>query len=224
MGLARLDIVTMDGPAGAGKSSVARTVARQLGYTFLDTGAMYRAIAYGAVAAGICRDDTSGLEKYLSGVNLQIQPGTDLMRLALNGTDVTELIRSPEMGQHASNYSTVSAVRTFCSRMQRQFGETGRVVCEGRDMGTVVFPDARWKFFLTASVDARAKRRWLELKQKGEPAEIEAIKKAIASRDDQDSGRAIAPLKPADDAHIVDTTEMSFEMVVRWILDHVTSV
>jgi len=216
-----LDVITIDGPAGAGKSTVARAVARQLKYTFLDTGAMYRAVALGAVEAGIDRSDTAALERFLSNLDVTILPDPEVMGLRLNGRDVTRAIRRDEMGRHASDYSTVAAVRRFCSTRQREFGRRGGVVCEGRDMGTVVFPDARWKFFLTASVEERARRRWQELRDRGEHPDRNAIERAIRARDLQDSERALAPLKPADDATVIDTTDMPLDAVVRCVLDRV---
>ncbi len=216
-----IDVVTIDGPAGAGKSTVARTVARGLGFTFLDTGAMYRAVALGAVEAGIGVSDTNALTRYLAELDLVIVPNPEVMELRVNGRDVTRAIRRPEMGQYASDYSTLPAVREFCSRRQREFGGRGRVVCEGRDMGTVVFPDARWKFFLTASVAERARRRWAELRDGGEDPDRVEIKRAIRERDRQDSERALAPLKPAGDAVIIDTTELSLDEVVAQVIGRV---
>lgn len=217
----RIDVVTIDGPAGAGKSTVARTAARELGFTFLDTGAMYRAVALGAVEAGIGLKDDGALRRYLADLDLTIVPNPEVMILRLNGRDVTRDIRQPEMGQYASDYSTLSPVRAFCSRQQREFGRRGRVVCEGRDMGTVVFPDARWKFFLTASVAERARRRWAELRDRGEDPDRARIEQAIRERDRQDSGRALAPLKPAADAVIIDTTAMDLDAVVRAVVQRV---
>ncbi|MCD4655078.1 (d)CMP kinase [bacterium] len=223
MGLRLLDVVAIDGPASAGKSTVAKAVSRLLNYTFLDTGAMYRAIAFGAVSAGITTDNLDRLRDYLNRVHLEIFPGTEIMRLELNGRDVTKAIRQTEVAKHASDYSMLSDVRQFCSRMQRKFGEKGQVVCEGRDMGTVVFPDARWKFFLTASVDERARRRFSELKSRGGNPKLETIRKNIQARDNQDSSRKLAPLKIAADAIRIDTTGMDCNKVIESIIQHVTS-
>ena len=223
MGLEQLRVVAIDGPAGAGKSSVARRVARELGYMFMDTGAMYRAIALGAVKKGIGLDETDALSQYLANVELTIFPGDDVMGLKLNDWDVTNEIRSPEMGKHASDYSALPEVRRYCSGLQRKLGEAGEIVCEGRDMGTVVFPDARWKIFLTASSEERARRRWQELVDRGETPDLLGLKNAIEERDAQDSGRKLAPLKPADDAVILDTTKLKLHQVVSAIITHVRS-
>jgi CMP/dCMP kinase len=219
MGLEKLDIVAIDGPAGSGKSTVAKGVAERLGYSFLDTGAMYRAVAYGALSRGIPVEETCVLQGFLNRLDLTIRHEKDGMRLFLDGMDVTDGIRKKEMGQYASDYSKLPSVREYCSRLQRQFGQSGRIVCEGRDMGTVVFPDARWKFFLTASLEERAFRRWKELKDKGETITRDDIENSLKKRDYQDTNRDLAPLKPADDAVIIDTTDMTIEDVILKIVE-----
>ncbi|MGB3975074.1 MAG: (d)CMP kinase [bacterium] len=219
MGLEMLNIVTIDGPAASGKSTVAGLVAEKLGYAFLDTGAMYRAIAFGALENGIPAEESGGLHAYLEDADLEIHYQNKVMHLVLNGRDITQLIRHKDMGQHASDYSKLHSVRVFCTDLQRRLGQSGKLVCEGRDMGTVVFPGARWKFFLTASLEERAIRRWRELKTKGENISLEEIKNSLMLRDLQDSNRALAPLKPADDAHIIDTTEMQIDGVVEKIVE-----
>lgn len=219
MGLDKLDIITIDGPAGSGKSTVAKGVAEKLGYSFLDTGAMYRAVAYGAMERGIPAEENCVLNEFLNGLDLTIRQDHRGMHLFLDGMDVTSGIRKKEMGQHASDYSKLRSVREYCSRLQRQLGRSGRIVCEGRDMGTVVFPDARWKIFLTASLEERAFRRWNEMKDKGESATREDIKNSLKKRDYQDSNRDLAPLKPADDAVIIDTTNMNIDDVVLKIVE-----
>jgi len=223
MGLIFLDIVAIDGPAGAGKSTVARSVARRLKYTFLDTGAMYRAIALGAVRRNIAITDNQGMTEYLNELQLEVFPENEMMRLELNGEDVTEAIRQPEMSKYASDYSVLPKVRELCSRLQREFGEKGGVVCEGRDMGTVVFPDARWKFFLTASVDERARRRCSEEETRGQKSSFKDVLTSIKARDYQDSQRKLAPLKSADDAIDIDTTNMTLEQVIDTIIEHIAS-
>ena len=221
MGVKKVDIVTIDGPAGSGKSTIARIVAKHLDYMFLDTGAMYRAVAYGALRMEIATSDFAGLKAYLESTTLDIRYESDCMRVFLDQQDVTEIIRQPEMGQHASDYSRVQAVREFCTLLQRRIGLRGRIVCEGRDMGTVVFPEARWKYFMTASVSERAVRRWRELVGRGESVDLEAIQDAIEKRDFQDENRMLAPLKPAADAIILDTTYMTIQEVVNRIITDV---
>ncbi|MBN1879591.1 (d)CMP kinase [bacterium] len=223
MGLKTLEIVTIDGPAGSGKSTVARSVAEQMGYTFLDTGAMYRAVALGAIERNITATDLEKLTVFLNQIQLIVRSGQDMMRLYLDDIDVTETIRRPEMGQHASDFSRLEIVRNYCTRLQRRFGAEGRIVCEGRDMGTVVFPEARWKYFLTAALDERAMRRWKELQIKGEVIDYDDIRNSLKKRDFQDTNRDIAPLKPADDAVILDTTKMSIETVVSRIINDIRS-
>ena len=219
MGLDMLQIVTIDGPAASGKSTVAKLVAKKLKFQFLDTGAMYRAVAFGALENGITAEESSELRAYLKGMQLEIHYENSVMHLVLNGRDITQLIRHKDMGQHASDYSKLHSVRVFCTDLQRQLGQSGNLVCEGRDMGTVVFPDAEWKFFLTASLDERAFRRWKELKEKDQGITLEEIKNALKQRDFQDANRSIAPLKPADDARIIDTTKMEIDEVVEKIVE-----
>jgi CMP/dCMP kinase len=224
MGLDLIDVVTIDGPAGSGKSTIARSVADTLSFRFLDTGAMYRAVALGAVKKGIAVSDTDALAEYLEHLNLNIHYSDNTMNLVLDGRNVTDEIRQPGMSRHASNFSANKAVRNLCSSLQRQIGMSGKIVCEGRDMGTVVFPDARWKFFLTASVEERARRRWKELREKGQNISLMLVKDDIEYRDLQDSNRKLAPLKQASDARIIDTTNMTIQCVTNKIVGVVAPI
>ncbi len=217
MGLKPLDVVAIDGPAGAGKSTIARRVSLEIGFGFLDTGAMYRAVALHAVRTSVKQNDKEALQLMLKTMDMHLAFSDSEMKITVDGTDFTRLIREPEVGQYASDYSTVGIVREFCSARQREIGERGGVVAEGRDMGTVVFPDARWKFFVTASVEERARRRLQDLYCMGETVTLEDVLQKIEMRDHQDSNRDLAPLKPAVDAIIVDTTTLKIEEVVAAI-------
>lgn len=206
-------IVTIDGPAGVGKSTMAKRLARLLGIPYLDTGAMFRSVAWklGPGARewpeGRLKAALAGLEYGLSGV------GEDSV-LSLNGIPIGDEIRTEEVGMRASDLATLPVVRTFLKRAQQALGEKYSLVAEGRDMGTVVFPDAPYKFFLDASVRERARRRFLQLKELGAPADQAALEEQIARRDAQDRNRAVAPLKAADDAVVIDTTNMDRDGVL----------
>jgi CMP/dCMP kinase len=210
-------IVAIDGPAGAGKSTVARELARRLGFTIVDTGAIYRAVALAAQRAGIGWEDDAGLGRLLdAGLGISFAPAGDGQRVLLHGEDVTDAIRTPEISRGASIVSARPVVRQKLLGLQRQLGRgAGRgAVLEGRDIGTVVFPDADVKFFLTANDEARAARRHAELQDKGLPVGLGEVLADQRRRDKDDSERAIAPLKPAPDALVVDTTGMDLGEVV----------
>ncbi len=217
----RLDIVTIDGPAGAGKSTIARLTAKRLDYAVLDTGAMYRAVALGLFSSGIDSNDDSAVEHFLSTLKLDVCVSGATMRVSLDSRDVTDEIRLPDMGAKASAVSKNRGVRRFCSELQRRIGERGRIVAEGRDMGTVVFPDAKWKFFLTATDAARAQRRFLEERNRHIQVEYGQILESIRQRDQQDMSRAIAPLVQATDAIVIDSSDMTIHEVVDVIVGHV---
>ena len=203
-------IVTIDGPAGSGKSTAARSLAAHLGFDFLDTGAMFRAVALALTRRSIDFADLAAVESALSGLHLDLPPG----RVLLNGEDVTIAIRTPEASQAASRVAVIPAVRRFLATEQRRIAFDRNMVCEGRDQGTVVFPDAECKFFLVADPRARAERRYHELLAKGQSATLDEVLAAQEERDARDSRRELAPMKPADDAVVLDTTHLSSEEVL----------
>lgn len=210
--------IAIDGPAGAGKSTVAKSVAKQLGITHLDTGAMYRAIGLKILRSGISTTDAQAVVSVLKNTQVDIAFKNGQQRVRLDGEDVTHLIRTPDVSQAASDVSAIAQVRQVLTDMQRQIAASRDVVMDGRDIGTVVLPQSPHKFFITASPEIRAKRRCLELKQKGIETSYEEVLKDQKARDDQDANRAVAPLKPADSAVLIDTTDLSIEEVVTRVL------
>jgi CMP/dCMP kinase len=214
-------VIAIDGPSGAGKSTAARILAERLGYIYIDTGAMYRAIGWKAKREGIDPDDEAKLADLCGRTEVTIKKDNSDPRFFVNGIDVTGEIRTPEMGMMASAVSKSPAVRARLLTLQRELGRGGGVVMDGRDIGTVVFPDADVKFYLDASAGERGKRRYLELKAKGMDVDRVQITKEIEERDRQDSGRALAPLKKADDALLIDSSAMSIDDVLDRILSEV---
>lgn len=207
-------VVAIDGPAGAGKSTVAKTLARRLGYTFLDSGALYRAGAWAARRRGIAWSDGRGLGQFIHDLDIRFDGRDDANRITVDGEDVTEEIRRPEISEGASQVSAFNEVRAGLLALQRRIGASGRVVAEGRDIGTVVFPDARAKFFLTAPIEERARRRAAELAASGRPQDFDVVLAEMRLRDQRDSTRAIAPLRRAKDAIEIDTASLTPEEVV----------
>ena len=204
--------IAIDGPSGAGNSTLARSAAAELGYLYVDTGAIYRTIGYYAHANHIDPKDEQAVASALPQVRVELTYGDDgLQHMLLNGQDVTKEIRLPEISLCASAVSAHPGVRAFLLEMQRELARTHNVIMDGRDIGTVVLPDADVKIFLTASPEARARRRMLELEQRGTPEPYEKILKEIEQRDWDDSHRATAPLRQAEDAVLLDTTELNFE-------------
>ena len=204
--------VAIDGPSGAGKSTLARAVAGRLGYVYVDTGAIYRTIGYHIWRTGVDPRDGAAVEAELPKIRVELRHGDDgLQRMYLNGEDVTQAIRLPEVSRYASDVSAHPAVRACLLEMQRELARTHDVIMDGRDIGTVVLPEARVKVFLTASAEARALRRMRELDQRGTPQPYEEVLEAIRQRDYQDSHRAAAPLRQAEDAVVLDTTELDFQ-------------
>jgi cytidylate kinase len=207
-------VVAIDGPAGAGKSTAAKGLALRLGYTFLDSGALYRAGAWAARRRGIAWSDGRALGQLIHDLDIRFDGRDDANRITVDGEDVTAEIRRPQISDGASQVSAFPEVRAGLLALQRRIGASGRVVAEGRDMGTVVFPDARAKFFLTAPVEERARRRTLELAASGRPQDLDVVLAEMLLRDQRDSTRAVAPLRRADDAIEIDTAGVGPEEVV----------
>jgi cytidylate kinase len=203
-------IVTIDGPAASGKGTVAKGLAGRLGFAYLDTGAMYRAVALAASRAGVSCDDAAGVAAILPTIHIEMPPD----RVLLNDEDVTELIRTPEVSQGASKVAAIPAVRAFLVPQQRRIGEGRDVVCEGRDQGTVVFPDAPVKFYVTADVRVRAERRYKELVERGVETTLEREVAELTERDRRDSSRADGPLRQPPDAVVIDTSGRTVELVL----------
>ncbi len=202
-------IVAIDGPAGAGKSTISARLAESLGFVRLDTGALYRTVALAATRAGVETDDPA-LGDFVRDLAIEVRPDAIL----LDGEDVSQAIRTPAMSAASSRYAAVPAVRAGLLDLQRSLGRAQDTVLDGRDIGTVVFPDAEVKIFLTASAAARARRRWDELRARGEDADLSEVRAELDARDRADSERAVAPLKKAEDAVEVDTTGLDIEGVV----------
>ncbi len=216
---AEAQIITIDGPAGAGKSTVSKMLARKLNFLYLDTGAMYRAVALRAQREGVDPNDEGGLEKLCQRLEISFREDREGQRVICQGEDVTEGIRDPEIGWMASTVSMKRPVREALVRMQRKIGSREKIVAEGRDTGTVVFPRAKYKFFLNADPQERARRRFRELAARGLAVNLEEIKKEMKERDEQDSSRQLAPLRPAEDARMIDSTGLTPEEVVERILE-----
>ena len=203
--------IAIDGPAGAGKSSVAKAVAAKYGYIYVDTGAMYRALAYKAIENGISIKDVALVEDMLSDTELNISYNELGQRIILDGNDVSDFIRTAAVSMGASDISAIPCVRTWLLDMQKNIARKNDCIMDGRDIGTTILPDADVKIFLTASVEERATRRYKELVAKGEDVTFEAVIEDVKTRDYNDSHRAVSPLKKADDAIEVDTTGMNIE-------------
>ncbi|MCI5993623.1 MAG: (d)CMP kinase [Clostridiales bacterium] len=211
--------IAIDGPAGAGKSTMARRVAKALGYQYVDTGAIYRTVGYHMWLMGIGPKDADGIRRLIDDVNLRIEYAPDgAQHMILNGADVTDEIRTAQMAVYASGVSARPVVREFLLDMQRDLARRHNVVMDGRDIGTVVLPDADVKFFLTASDTVRAQRRFLELQAKGEKISYEQVLRELRQRDEQDTNRAIAPLRCAPDAIRLDTSALTVDESVAAML------
>ncbi|MDD2420946.1 MAG: (d)CMP kinase [Heliobacteriaceae bacterium] len=210
--------VAIDGPAGAGKSTVARDVARRLGYVYIDTGAMYRAVTWLALTQKVDLADKQALSRLAAEADIRLVPGAKGQRTFINGQDVTEAIRLPVISRHVSPVSAVAGVREPMVRQQRRLAANGKVVMDGRDIGTNVLPEALVKIFLTASVAERARRRYLELVEKGLPVDLPELTTEIIRRDNYDASREVSPLVQAPDAFLLDTTGLTREAVVEQVL------
>lgn len=207
--------IAIDGPAGAGKSTIAKAVAAKLGIIYLDTGAMYRAVAYAALKKGIDVKDPEGVAQLLENLEMDIRYENGVQNVYVNGENATPYLRTPEMSKAASDISALPVVRYKMVELQREFAAKYDVVLDGRDIGTFVLPAANCKFYMTASPEERAKRRFEELTAKGETCDYNAVLQDIVKRDYNDSHREVAPLKQADDAYYLDTTELSIAEVTE---------
>lgn len=214
-------VITIDGPAGAGKTSIAKIVSRKLGYNYIDTGAMYRAISWKAFREKIDLKAKEKLIKMVRNTKIELKNRDGMVRVYLDGKDITNKIRNKRLAEGASILATVSEVREQLMKIQRRMGSSGGIVVEGRDIGTVVFPRADYKFYLDASIKERVLRRYRELKAKGEEGQLAELEKAIRSRDKRDRTRGVAPLKIARDAVVIDSTDMSKKEVVEFILKRI---
>ncbi len=211
--------IAIDGPAGAGKSTIAKMVAKELGFIYVDTGAMYRAMALYMLNNNIDANDAEKISATCQSADITIRHENGAQKVYLNGEDVTELVRKEEVGKMASASSVNGDVRRKLVELQQKLASTTDVVMDGRDIGTVVLPDADLKVFLTASSRVRAERRFKELTEKGETCDIDAIEKDIIDRDYRDSHREISPLKQAEDAVLVDSSDMTIDEVAKTIID-----
>lgn len=216
--------VAIDGPGGAGKSTVAKAAAKELGLIYVDTGALYRAVGVNALKKGIDTKDEALIKEMLADTDVELKHIDGVQHVFLNGEDVSAEIRTPDASMAASNVSAIQCVRDFLFDTQRNIAKKNNCVMDGRDIGTVVLPDAQLKIFLTASAEVRAQRRFLELKEKGAKEPYEKVLKELKERDYQDSHREIAPLKPAEDSVIVDTSEMPLEESIAAVVNLIKEI
>ena len=211
----RIPVITIDGPTASGKGTVASRVAAALGFALLDSGALYRLTALSALEDGIALDDEATLATLATGLDIRFEGE----RILLSGREVSSAIRAEAVGVAASKIATLPAVRRALVELQHAFRQAPGLVADGRDMGTVIFPDAMLKVFLTASVEARANRRYKQLIEKGFPANMADLLQDLRERDARDTQRAVAPLKPAEGAHLLETSHMGIEQAVAQVLD-----
>ncbi len=216
--------VAIDGPGGAGKSTISKAVAKRLGIIYVDTGALYRTIGYYAREQGLSIEDARVSDKItpmLENINIEIAYVDGAQHVILNGEDLGDRIRQPDISMYASACSSVGTVRAFLLEAQKKLARENSVIMDGRDIGTVILPDADVKIFLTASDEARAMRRYKELMEKGQDVKFEDVLRELVERDRADSSRAVAPLKPAEDAHIFDNSDYDFEGSVEYIIKYI---
>ena len=210
--------VAIDGPAGAGKSTIAKAAAKELGFIYVDTGALYRAVAYNAVKNGVI-DDEQGIISMLDDTKVELKYVEGVQSVYLNGEDVSGFIRTPEISMGASKVSAIPQVREFLLNLQREIAKTNNVIMDGRDIATVVLPDAEVKIFLFASPECRAERRYKELVEKGENVSFDDVLKDVNQRDYQDCHREIAPLKPSEESIMADTSELTLQESIDLIVN-----
>ncbi|EQD25084.1 MAG: Cytidylate kinase [Leptospirillum sp. Group IV 'UBA BS'] len=218
---ARIDAIAIDGPASSGKSTLAREVARRLGFVFLDTGSLYRAVALAFLSAGVSRfvEEDPSVARILSSLDIAVTPGPTGARISLGGLDVTDQLRTEEVGALASRISAWPKVRMALFELQRRLALAGQIVMDGRDIGTVILPEARLKIFLVADPETRARRRQKDLESQGDCRPLETVLADILERDRRDRERPVSPLIQAPDALLLDTTRLSIDEAVTWIVD-----
>ena len=212
--------IAIDGPAGAGKSTIAKAVAKSLGYYYVDTGALYRGLAFGLLQKGVPFGDEQAVEKEIQNIHVELLYENGVQKVLSNGEDCSAFIRTSEIGEGASVISQYPAVREKLLDLQRNVARQHSCVMDGRDIGSVVLPYANKKFFLTASAEVRARRRTLEFQEKGEPADYESILEEVKKRDERDMNRSVAPLKQVEDAVLIDSSNLSIDGVVDTILGY----
>ena len=210
--------IAIDGPAGAGKSSISKVVANELGYLYIDTGAMYRGVTWAVLDSHVDVNNQKGVEALLPSLDLTLEPTASACKVYVKGQDVTDLIRQQQINENVSTIASYKGVREYLVERQQAMAAVGGVILDGRDIGSVVLPNAELKIYLTASVDARAKRRWLEVQGTSNEQPLEDIKKNVESRDEMDKNRDESPLVCVEDAIVVDSSNMTFDEAVKHIL------
>ncbi len=210
--------IAIDGPAGAGKSSISKVVANELGYLYIDTGAMYRGVTWAVLDSHVNVNNQKDVESLLPSLDLTLEPTANACKVFVKGQDVTDLIRQQQINENVSTIASYKGVREYLVERQQAMAAVGGVILDGRDIGSVVLPKAELKIYLTASVDARAKRRWLEVQGTSNEQSLEDIKKNVESRDEMDKNREESPLVCVDDAVVVDSSDMNFDETVAYML------